>query len=252
MRRRQKMISSNKLKKIKWFTIIGALANLAFCIILFVYMTKGVLAIEHEYAGNEQIANSVLMVYRTYQILLSILSIDMVFSLLLISSSFRIDQISYRLKWVNIVVGLLSTITLVILLIITNKYKVYPSIKVNIFTYILLGLSLVLIAIDPIMLYIKYKNNPFYHNGKFKKTYNNSHQHASKTEDGYINPRPREEDKVVDEKDVIDANLSYYEIYEKRSKELLEVEDQFDQGLINEEEYNKKRKAIYDKYDRYN
>ena len=41
-------------------------------------------------------------------------------------------------------------------------------------------------------------------------------------------------------------------MYEKRSQELKKVEEDFDNGLIDEQEYNKRRKDIYAKYDRYN
>ena len=68
----------------------------------------------------------------------------------------------------------------------------------------------------------------------------------------YITPEKREQDKVVDEKDVFDSNMSYFEMYEKRSQELKKVEEDFDNGLIDEQEYNKRRKDIYAKYDRYN
>ena len=41
-------------------------------------------------------------------------------------------------------------------------------------------------------------------------------------------------------------------MYEKRSQELRMVEEDFDNGLIDELEYNKRRKDIYAKYDKYN
>ena len=48
------------------------------------------------------------------------------------------------------------------------------------------------------------------------------------------------------------ANLSYFERYQKRSEELQKVDEDFDNGLISEQEYQKRRKEIYARYDRYN
>ena len=96
------MVSKYKLKNIKWFTIAGSLINLAVVIILFVGMVSAIANIENLGAiNNGYTANQAYLLIR-YYIIVNVLSIDILFSFLLISMSFRIDQIFYRLKWVDI------------------------------------------------------------------------------------------------------------------------------------------------------
>ncbi len=247
------MFSKINLKKIKWLTIAGAVLNLILSILLFVNFSLKLGELHTLAQQQNGLSQPDYAIYISYQVVISIESIGMIFSLLLISMSFRLDQIYYRLKWVNFLVSCILIATLVTTLIVANRYPYNSPVTITSpFFYVLFGISLVLLFADPVILYIKYKNNPFFHNGKFKKNYHTNPQQSSKTEDGYINPRPRDENNQVDEKDVIDNNMSYFEMYEKRSKELQEVEDLFDQGKINEEEYNKKRQEIYNRYDRYN
>lgn len=245
------MVSKYKLKNIKWFTIAGSLINLAVVIILFVGMVSAIANIENLGAiNNGYTANQAYLLIR-YYIIVNVLSIDILFSFLLISMSFRIDQIFYRLKWVNISTGIMSIACTIFIALLSNKYASDGALLIQSpFIYVLVGLGVLLLSIDHIILLIKYKDNPFYHNGKFNKS-SNTRVYQENTKET-ITPERRQEDKVVDEKDVFDSNMSYFEMYEKRSQELKKVEDDFDSGLIDEQEYNKRRKDIYAKYDRYN
>ena len=245
------MFSKQKLKNIKWFTIAGAIINLVAIVILFVGMAIAISNIESAVEINNIATNNQLYLYNRYIILINILAVDIVFSLLLISMSFRIDQIYYRLKWVNITTDIISVSVTIFVALLAKKYASDGALLIQSpILYVLIGVGALLILVDHIILIIKYKDNPFYHNGKFKNTSNTRVYQANTKE--YITPEKREQDKVVDEKDVFDSNMSYFEMYEKRSQELKKVEEDFDNGLIDEQEYNKRRKDIYAKYDRYN
>lgn len=240
------MISKNRLKQIKWMTIAGALANIAINISLLVYICMAIGKLEDILSTNFY-SDIHIQLYRSYYFLANFITVDLVFSLLIISASFRINQIFYRLKWANILTVIFSVAVVVLLSIFSNRFQEAGTYVVTInhwIIYVLLGVALALILVDDLILYFKFKNNPFYHNGRFKKTTARS------------NYRPATEDNVIEvnekESDANRENLSYFEIYERRSQELREVEDLFDQGKINEAEYAKKRKEIYEKYDRYN
>ena len=247
------MFSKINTRTFKWVTIVGALVNLFISILFFVTLYNSISGIEGLNSINGGVNEVQYKLHSYYSILINATSISILFSLLLISISVRIDQFFVRLKWVNIVCGALTIITLASILIISNRYTDSLIIKVNNpLLYIITIIDIILISIDQIRLSIKYKNNPFYHGGKYKNTsskYNYRYNHSN---DGYINPRPREEEKVVDESQVIDSNMSYFEMYEKRKEELDKIEEEFDQGKISEKEYQLKRKAVYAKYDRYN
>lgn len=255
------MFSKINLKNIKWVSLIGALINIVISVIFFISLYQAITNIENLNALQNGVTEIQYNLYRSYSVLINLTTVSFAFSLLLISSSLRIDQIYVRLKWVNILSIIFSVLTTIVIvsLSITNKDPAALVIKSPLL-YILLALAVIMMMFDQIRLHFKYKNNPFYHNGKFKSdsanynyryTTNQQNQGPRKTEDGYINPRPREENKIINEEDVIDNNMSYFEMYEKRSEELHKVEEEFDQGKISEAEYNAKRKAIYAKYDRY-
>lgn len=226
----------NKLKNIKWFTVVGSLINITLSIILFSFIA---IALENNTTSTQ--------VTLFYQIIISILSIDLIFSLLLISMSFQLNQIYYRLKWVNILVIIASAFSLILISVVKTRYGEMSENIIEIkspLIYIFYSIAAILILVDPIILMVKFKNNPFYHNGKYKKTYT---EYVTKDQNNHQNQN-NNETKV----EVLDENLSYFEIYERRSQELKHVEDLFDNGEIDENEYNRRRKQIYDKYDRYN
>lgn len=242
-----------KLKSLKWFTLIGAMINICFLAVFFVQFFQAITHYEEIASSQGGFTEVQYEIYSAYYVLIYIASISMVFSLLLISMSVRIDQIYYRLKWVNITTSILSLITILGTSLIASKYPQYEIVKMfnPIIIYIILIVVILLLIIDQIILYIKYKNNPFYHGGAFKKSSNGYHrpEHQKKTDDGYINPTQRPNEKVVDEKDVIDNDLSYFEIYERRSAELKALDELYENNKITEEEYYKRRKEIYVKYD---
>lgn len=253
------MFSKINLKKIKWISIIGAILNIALSIIFFVSLYQAISNIEEINALQNGVSEVQYSLYQTYGLLINLTTVTIVFSLLLISSSLRIDQIYVRLKWVNILSSVFSALTTFIILYTSMKNS-DPTVLViqSPLIYVLLAISVICMILDQIRLHIKYKNNPFYHNGKFKSNtskYNyryTTNQSNQKNEDGYFTPRPREENKVIEEENVFDNNMSYFEMYEKRSEELRKVEEEFDEGKLSEAEYNAKRKAIYAKYDKYN
>ena len=235
------MISNQKLKSVKWISIVGAIVN-----IVLIGILLGALA---------QFRNFV-----PYAILIYIAVIDIAFSLLLISSSCRIDQIFYRLKWVNMLCSAL-TLTIVLAIFFISRENAGTDVEITMKwpIYLILGIAIVLMSTDVVIVKLKYRNNPFYHNGKFKKTYTNYTDVTNRYE-----PKKDNDQEVVYEdktqqtqqvkQEVVDelANLSYFERYQKRSEELQKVDEDFDNGLITEQEYQKRRKEIYARYDRYN
>ena len=232
----------NKLKKYKLFSLISAIINLVVVSILLyglVTVIENIRTLSQVNGGS--VPSDSYSIYKSYSILFYVLSIDGVFSLLIISSSVRIDQIFYRLKWVNSLVSTLTIVVSIALYILNVKYPTGGGIKISVLLYIIIAINTILMHIDVISIYLKYKNNPFYHNGKFKRAYT-TYQ---------VKEEKKEEKPVVDNNDPL-KNLSYFELYEKRSEELHQVENDFDQGLINEQEYNRRRKEIYAKYDKYN
>lgn len=193
-----------------------------------------------------QVPSDSYNLYNAYTLLVYVISIDIMFSLLLISSSVRIDQIFYRLKWVSF---LITVITITISIIISILAKNYPNggpLQINLILFIVIGLNTILLQVDNVLLYIKYKNNPFYHNGKIKKVY------TTYTTISDSDSKKTSNEQNIDKKDVLDQNISYLELYEKRSQELHQVEEDFDNKLIDEKEYERRRKEIYAKYDKYN
>ena len=228
----------NKIRNVKWFALSGAVLNIVISAILIF--------------GYVNFISPTFQLYYYYETLINLAAITIMFSLLLISLSFRIDQLFVRLKWVSILPSIFTLVSMAILIYLNVNAPDISQIVLHPIMYVLIAIAVILMSFDLIRLTIKYKNNPFYHNGKHHQRQQAYYREPSKTDDGYINPSQRTEDKVVDEKDVIDPNLSYFEIYEKRSEELKEVEDLFDEGKIDNQEYERRRKAIYAKYDRYN
>ena len=253
------MFSKLNFKNVKWVSILGAILNIVLSIIFFIGLYQAISNIEAINALQNGVSEVQYSLYRTYSLLINLTSVTIAFSLLLISSSLRIDQIYVRLKWVNILSSIFSVITTFIILFTSMNNNDSSVLKIQSpLIYVLLAISVICMIFDQIRLYFKYKNNPFYHNGKFKSNssqfnyrYTTS-QPNQQSEDGYITPRPREENKIIEEENVFDNNMSYFEMYEKRSEELHKVEEEFDKGEISEAEYNAKRKAIYAKYDKYN
>lgn len=247
------MLNNINLRNIKWITIIGALINLFISVLVFVNLYSSISGIEELNTINGGVTPTQYSVYSFYVPLINVVSVSIVFSLLLISVSVRIDQFFVRLKWVNIVTGILSISSVAAIIIISNTYQdeLVVQIKSPLF-YVIVGLGLLLMSFDQIRLAIKYKNNPFYHGGKFKYNSAKYNYRPTSNSDEYLTPHPRNEEKVVPQDDVIDSNMSYFEMYEKRKEELNKIEEEFDQGKISEQEYQNKRKAIYAKYDRYN
>ncbi len=241
------MISKKRMKQFKWMAIAGSLVNIAINVLFLVYICISIGRLE-EVLSTSFYSDIHIQLYRCYYFLANFITVDLVFSLLIISASFRINQIFYRLKWANILTTIFSIAIVVLLAVFSNRFQEagghYVVSIQSWVIYVLLGIGLALMLADDVILYFKFKNNPFYHNGKFRKTNARS------------NYRSRPEDDVIDvnekQNTVNQENLSYFEIYEKRSQELREVEDLFDQGKINEAEYSKRRKEIYEKYDRYN
>ena len=203
------MFSKHRLKNVKWFTIAGAIINLIAVIILFVGMAIAISKIESTVAINNTYTEGQLYLYQRYTILINVLAIDILFSFLLISMSFRIDQIYYRLKWANISTSTMSIAVTIFVAILANKYSGDGALLIQSpVLYILVGIGALLMIVDHIILMIKYKDNPFYHNGKYKNS-SNAKIYKSTTNE-YITPEKREQDKVVDEKDVCDSNMSYF------------------------------------------
>ena len=237
------MISNQKLKSIKWISIVGAIVNF----VLLGFLLYGLVHFQN---------------VKAFAVLIYIAIIDIVFTLLLISSSLRIDQIFYRLKWVNILCSVLS-LTVVLSIFFINKENAGSPYTINMGwpIYVLLALAIVLMMSDVVIIKLKYRNNPFYHNGKVKKTYT-QYKDVTPTYEApsqSVNQEVIENDEAPQQnqspkQEVVDelANLSYFERYQKRSEELQKVDDDFDNGLINEQEYQKRRKNIYAKYDKYN
>ena len=253
------MFSKFNIKNVKWISILGAILNIVLSIIFFIGLYQAISNIEAINALQNGVSEVQYSLYRTYSLLINLTSVTIAFSLLLISSSLRIDQIYIRLKWINILSSIFSAITTFVILFTSLNNNDSSVLKIQSpLIYVLLAISVICMIFDQIRLYFKYKNNPFYHNGKFKSNssqfnyrYTTS-QPNQQSEDGYITPRPREENKIIEEENVFDNNMSYFEMYEKRSEELHKVEEEFDRGEISEAEYNAKRKAIYAKYDKYN
>lgn len=227
------MFSKQNLKQVKWISIIGAILNIVLLGILI---------------GSLVAFQNVI----PYRILIYISVIDLAFSLLLISTSLRIDQIFYRLKWVNMLCSSLS-LAVVLSVFFLGRNSMNQTITINWPLYVLLALAILFMFGDVVIIKLKYRNNPFYHNGQFKKNVFTTYQDVTpkkKVDDVVVEDRSDKSEPV--EQEVLDKNLSYYEVYQMRSKELQQTDDDFDNGVINEQEYQKRRKDIYAKYDKYN
>lgn len=233
-------------RKFKWFTLVGSLTNVALMILIIIFMNGSINAIDiYASAYDRTLPHDTYVIYYVYYYMTCVATVSLVLSLLTFSSTIRDDYTYHHFIWSYIASSLLSAaiiITIVSFQLSREYTYTYGLLSVNLpLVFSLLGVSILLPLVDIIRLKIKNSNNPFYS----KKNKQNQNFYAIQDDSSL----PENEEK--DNEDDL-ANLSYYELYERRKKEIDDLNELYDSGKITLAEYNQKRKAIYKKYDKYN